>query len=159
MITPSPRRFLAILGLCLSVGLLRAQTISNIESIGDNTYSLTATATTKFTRNTAKLKAAGIDAATQFCAKEGRHFKLVSATESKSMYLVGGMAATRIVFKALKEGDPELAGTTVTPAKPAPTATDSLYDELIKLDELRKKGILTDDEFAAEKKKVLARSK
>lgn len=49
--------------------------------------------------------------------------------------------------------------------KPAPVAvnerpaTGDLYTELIKLDDLRKRGILTEEEFQAEKKKVLSRSK
>ena len=49
--------------------------------------------------------------------------------------------------------------------RPAPVeiserpATGDLYTELIKLDELRKRGILTEEEFQAEKKKVLNRSK
>jgi Short C-terminal domain len=46
-------------------------------------------------------------------------------------------------------------------AEPAPLphlSTDELYTELVKLDDLRKKGILTDDEFQAEKKKLLSRS-
>jgi len=38
-------------------------------------------------------------------------------------------------------------------------STDELYNDLLKLDDLRKKGILSDDEFQAEKKKVLSRSK
>ena len=37
-------------------------------------------------------------------------------------------------------------------------STDDLYEALLKLDDLRKKGILTDEEFQAEKKKVLSRS-
>ena len=53
----------------------------------------------------------------------------------------------------------EAEGTPAARTVPAPTATDSLYDELMKLDDLRKKGILTEDEFTAEKKKVLSRSK
>ncbi len=53
----------------------------------------------------------------------------------------------------------------VAPESPAPAATassistDELYRELVKLDDLRKRGILTDEEFQAEKKKILARSK
>ena len=35
-------------------------------------------------------------------------------------------------------------------------ATDDLYAQLTKLDDLRKKGILTDEEFQAEKKKILS---
>jgi len=50
-------------------------------------------------------------------------------------------------------------------AQPAPAAinekaaVDDLYTELTKLDDLRKRGILTEEEFQAEKKKVLSRSK
>jgi hypothetical protein len=161
MITLPLRCFISALFMLLSASLLRAQNISKIESLGDNTYAVTASATNKFTRNTAKLKAAGVEAATQFCAKEGRRFQLVSASETKSMYLVGDMAAARITFKALKDGEPDPANGTDTPARlaPASTATDSLYEELIKLDELRKKGILTEEEFSTEKKKVLDRSR
>ena len=43
-------------------------------------------------------------------------------------------------------------------ASEKPAAGD-LYTELIKLDDLRKRGILTEEEFQAEKKKVLSRSK
>lgn len=151
--------FLATL-VVFSTGLVRAQTVSKIEPLGDDTYTLTVGATNKFTRNTEKLKAAGIEAATTFCAREGRVFKLVSATEKKSMYLVGDMAATTITFKALTSGDPELAATSPVTAmqRVSVTATDALYSDLLKLDELRKKGLLTDAEFEVEKKKVLSRS-
>jgi hypothetical protein len=40
------------------------------------------------------------------------------------------------------------------PVEPTGTRTD-LYNELIKLDDLRKRGILTDAEFQAQKKKLL----
>jgi Short C-terminal domain len=40
-----------------------------------------------------------------------------------------------------------------------PLTTDELVSELTKLDDLRKKGILTDDEFQLEKKKILSRSR
>jgi hypothetical protein len=160
MITSSLRfMFLAAL-VVLSASPVRAQTVSKIEPLGDNTYTLTVGATNKFTRNTEKLKAAGIEAATAFCAREGRVFKLVSAAEKKSMYLVGDMAATTITFKALASGDPELAASYPIPStQPVSTsATDALYSDLLKLDELRKKGLLTDAEFEVEKKKVLNRS-
>ena len=59
----------------------------------------------------------------------------------------------------------ESAAPAVAPASPAPVAvsgttpTDSLYNELLKLDDLRKRGILTEEEFQAEKKKILSRSR
>ena len=39
-----------------------------------------------------------------------------------------------------------------------PNHRPCFYSELVKLDDLRKKGILTDDEFQAEKKKLLSKS-
>ena len=40
-----------------------------------------------------------------------------------------------------------------------PTYAGDLYAELLKLDDLRKRGLLTDKEFEQEKKKLLKRSK
>ena len=40
-------------------------------------------------------------------------------------------------------------------AAPIPAAEPDFYDKLLKLDDLRKRGILTDAEFEAEKKKLL----
>jgi hypothetical protein len=42
------------------------------------------------------------------------------------------------------------------PGKPFQEQND-LYTELMKLDDLRKRGILTDEEFEAQKAKLLAR--
>jgi hypothetical protein len=41
------------------------------------------------------------------------------------------------------------------PGTNSPAAKQNIYDELIKLDELRKKGILTEEEFQTQKKRVL----
>ena len=128
--------------------------------VGDNTYSITVKATHKFTRNTEKLKDQAMEAARQFCATEGKQLKVVSVKEDKSMYLVGGYAQATLTFKALSQGDPELAGPAVAavqPKPPLPMNADLLTSELTKLDDLRKKGLLTDEEFAAAKKKLLER--
>jgi hypothetical protein len=160
--TPLARWFLFLV-FSFSACAAWAQSEPKFESLGDDTYTVTVHATHKFTRNTKKLAEAATDAAEEFCAKEGKVMKLVSTDDKRGMYGVGGFANATITFKALPADAPELA-----PAKPqqtyvrAPlpaTPTDSLYDELLKLDELRKRGILTEEEFAAEKKKVLARSK
>jgi hypothetical protein len=54
---------------------------------------------------------------------------------------------------------PPIRPSAASKVAPAPLTTDELYVNLLKLDELHKKGILTDEEFAAKKKKLLARSK
>ncbi|MRG98969.1 hypothetical protein GIY21_01520 [Xanthomonas sontii] len=46
--------------------------------------------------------------------------------------------------------------TTGTPTS-APSAPPDLYAELLKLDDLRKKGLLTEAEFQAQKAKLLSR--
>ena len=158
MIPRFPRRFLSLVAAVLAVGFARAGEAGPIVPQGGNTYSITVKANNKFTRNTDKLKDEAMAAATDFCTKAGKQLKVVSATEDKSLYLVGPYAQVVLTFKALSPGDPELA----PPGTPAPApslTTDELYASLMKLDELHKKGILTDAEFEAEKKKVLARSK
>jgi hypothetical protein len=135
-------------------------------SMGDNTWAITREAGSAFNRDLDKLKAEVTDAATKFCADQGKQMRLISLTGKVPMFATG-YAKAKIVFKALNPGDPELTAPVVVPGEPgqavsAPVerhlTTDELYNELVKLDDLRKKGILTDDEFQAEKKKLLGRS-
>jgi hypothetical protein len=102
--------------------------------------------------------------------------KTISVSQDRPMYTLG-FASAEIIFQALDPDDPALTSpaTALTSAGGASTAnsetagpaaasatatpTDDLYVELLKLDELRQKGILTEKEFQAEKKKVLSRSK
>ena len=126
--------------------------------LGGNDYTITVKATHKFTRNTQKLKDQAIEAATQFCAKEGKALKVVTVKEDKSFYMVGDFAQVTLTFKALSPGDPELAPVTADHPRPPPAINaDILTSELTKLDDLRKKGILTDEEFTAAKKRLLDR--
>jgi hypothetical protein len=137
--------------------------------MGNDTYTITRTAKTGFVRDTAELRAEALDDAAKFCAEQGKQLKVVTVTESKPHVMLLGYAKATVVFKALNAGDPELksepapAALAGRPAPPViterPLTTDELYAELMKLDELRKKDILTDEEFQAEKKKVLNRSK
>jgi len=66
--------------------------------------------------------------------------------------LVGAAAAP------LPPAAPPALPATATPAaaQPAATATPNFYNELIMLDDLRKRGILTDAEFQALKTKLIA---
>jgi len=162
--------------LCLaSVGFASSEPPAPV-SLGNNTYSITVEASNAFHRDLDKLKAEATDEANAFCAQQGKQFKEVSLTGKVPMFGTG-YAKAKLVFMALNPGDPQLtmpvtpAGTVAAPVAYAPTAyapvapaapphltTDELYTELVKLDDLRKKGILNDDEFQAEKKKLLSRS-
>lgn len=164
-ITPL-RRLCILMTLCLAA--IRASAESGgpaVENLGNDTYRVSVAATHKFTRNTEKLKAEATAAASAFCAKQGKQLKIVKLDESKSFYGVGDMAKATLTFKALDLADPELAASTApagavpTAATAAPISNEALYADLLRLDDLRKKGILTDEEFAVEKKKILDRSK
>lgn len=126
--------------------------------MGNNTFSITQTATNGFRRDTEKLEADVKADAEKYCAAQGKQLKVVDLT-SKMPFFATGYASAKIVFQALTAAEIEQAAA-VAPAEAArPSGTVNLYSDLIKLDELRQKGILTDDEFQAEKKKILARSK
>ena len=135
--------------------------------VGDNTFSITHTGKTAFSRDTEKMKADVRQEAAKYCAAQGKELKILELTSEKPFFSTG-YASAKIVFKAVTPGEVEPASAPTTAAsassmtnrsvEPA-TPTDELYNELMKLDELRQKGILTDKEFKAEKKKVLDRSK
>lgn len=163
-------RWLCVLFFLVTCSLAPASMVSPVESpvspVGDGTYRITVKAGHKLTRNTEKLKAQAIDAATKFCAKDGRQLKIVNVEEDKAMYLVGDVAHVTLTFKALAASDPELAasvsagaGAYTPPPAPAPKplTTDELKAELTKLDEMRKGGLINDADFAQLKQKLLSR--
>jgi MFS superfamily sulfate permease-like transporter len=145
-------------------------------AMGNNTYAITRVARHALDRDIDALKAQAMEDATRFCAARGKQLKVVSMKEEKPWISVGYFKVT-IVFKALNAGDAELTAqpapvaaspqpaymaASPQPAPPAisekPVTTGDLYNALMQLDDLRKKGILTEEEFQAEKQKVLRRS-
>ncbi len=168
--------------LALPLGLLtatcRADQNPEIVSLGHDTYALTRWAETGFTRNTEKLKTQALEDAAAYCAKLHKELKVVSATTARPLVPLTGFANAKVVFKALDANDPELHAPVVasepgavmpaaTPGAAMPAAaeaaapkdaTDALYSDLMKLDDLRKRGILTEEEFQAQKKKLLEKS-
>jgi hypothetical protein len=159
--TNTPGRF--FFAVLLFVGLVAcasaADSKSSMVPLGDNTFRITRKATSGFNRDVDALKAEAQDDAEKYCASLGKKIKIVSLTADKPLIAMGYVKAM-IVFKALDAQDPEITGVT-TPA-PAPperlSPTGDMYNDLLKLDDLRKRGILTEEEFQSEKKKVLARS-
>jgi hypothetical protein len=140
--------------------------VGPVVSLGNNTFSITCEARTAFMRDIDRLKADATDAANKYCESQGKQIKFVSMKTKEPNFSLGYCNA-KIVFMALAPGDPALLagpapadGTAAPALAPAPRtlSTDELVAELTKLDDLRKKGILTDDEFQAEKKKVLSHS-
>ena len=144
---------------------------SKLESLNENTFAITRTATTGFDRDADKFKREAQEDAAKYCAAQGKVMKVVAITADRP-HIGGGYTSAKIVFQALEAGDPLLTapvpatnaasslGPNLGPAPgPLPTYAGDLYAELLKLDDLRKRGLLTDKEFESEKKKLLKRSK
>ncbi len=119
---------------------------------GDNTYTLTRQGVLTFTKSVEQLKMEAREAAASFCEARGKQLKVVELT-AENPRLGKGEAKATIVFQAVDITPPP----ETRPVPPAPTVdrVDRVYKDLTKLDELRQKNILTNDEFQGEKKKVL----
>jgi hypothetical protein len=165
------RRILALAVLWPAAGLVAAEPAPAVTPMGDNTFSLTRQAKTTFDRDVEKYKAEVRQDAANYCESQHKQLKVLTVTSERPFYTLGFTSAT-IVFKALDAGSPELAPAPPTESSPAvkpgeagsaPTLASApggdLYTELLKLDDLRKRGLLTDKEFESEKKKLLKRSK
>lgn len=129
-------------------------------ALGENTYSVTREASNTFQRDIEKFKAEARKEAEQFCAAQGKQMKEVSLVTEKPWMTTGFLKAT-LVFKALTPGEPEptpAATPVATVLSAAPSGPDDFYTALLKLDDLHKKGIISDKEFETQKKKILKRA-
>ncbi|WP_157772391.1 SHOCT domain-containing protein [Lacunisphaera limnophila] len=160
MRTPPLPRFVALILLGLLTPALHAASESKLENLGDGTYAITRRATTGFDRDVTKFRREAEGDVQAYCAQQDKVAKIVSVRTDRPRF-GSGFASARIVFKPLTAGDPELAAPATPPpaltGAPAvlPTAPGDYYTELLKLDDLRKRGILSDKEFEAQKKKIL----
>ena len=150
-------------------GSVSASTSKQV-SLGGNTYSVTREASSAFKRDIEALQAEAEADAAKYCTEHGKQLKVITTSTDRPRFSLG-YATAKVIFKALDAGDPELTSAPVpvaaTDSAPAPVASGvipqgppgDLYTDLLKLDDLRKRGILTDKEFNAEKKKLLKRSR
>jgi Short C-terminal domain len=171
------RRIGSLILVCFAALAGGCASNSGVVPMGDNTFMVTRQAATGFS-GSGSLKAEALQEASKFCAAQGKQLKIVAITEAQPPYILANFPKAEVVFKALDAGDPELKIESVVDPTGSrlkvgerPTARSAVeiterqvaagdvYTELSKLDELHKKGVLTDDEFNAEKKKILNRSK
>ena len=174
MRTPPLTRLSAITALSLALPLsVWGASVSKLESMGDNTFAITRTATSGFDRDVRKFRQEAEQDAVKYCTSRGKMLKVVAVTSDRP-HFGGGFASARIIFRALEAGDPALtaveapvpaaaapgAGPSVAAAPGVlPTYAGDLYSEILKLDDLRKRGLLSDKEFEQQKKKLLKKFK
>ncbi|MEO8505376.1 MAG: SHOCT domain-containing protein [Acidobacteriota bacterium] len=157
----------------LSVGPICAKSADPVQ-ISPDTYMIFREDHGGIFGSLAKLKMKIIREANDFAAKQG---KIAIPLSSHEVPMRGGpaqWASFEYQFRVVSKDDPEARRTSLMPRPDVVVETDShisadihtkddtekpkdAYDELIKLDDLRKRGALTDAEFEAEKAKLLGK--
>ena len=153
-------------------GLLSACATSGPVQLSPDTYMISKTDKGGIFGNPSKMKLAVIREANEFAASQGKTAIPLSTTETP---LVVGQrfASIEYQFRVVSSDDPEYQRTALekradivikddknidinvtTEDKEAP----DVYDSLIRLEDLRAKGILTGQEFEREKQRILSRA-
>lgn len=159
-----PFLFAIFLAGCQSPGVIQ---------LSADTYVISRSSAAGAFTNMAKLRASTIQEANAFAAQKG---KVAVAVNAREVVPTHGFPSYEYQFRLLNEDDPRAQGVSLEPradfvidrtdkisaditTRNEPSANPDLYSELIKLDDLRQKGLITDAEYEAEKKKLLERSK
>ena len=145
-----------------------------IVKLSPDTYMLSRADRAGIFGNTAKLKANVIRDANEFAESMGK-VAIPLSTNETPVY-PGHFATFEYQFRVIDKDDPEAKRTHLVPrpdvvieksekidanikTKEKKSESLDIYTELTKLDDLRKRGILTNAEFETEKAKILNRSK
>lgn len=157
-----------ILIITVVVFLAGCASNSGVIPIGKDTFMVSRQAATGFS-GSGTLKAEAFQEASQYCEKLGKSLQVVSTHEASPPYILANFPKAEVQFMCLDAQDAELnrpklrkeADSVIEVKKDIrikdePQKSNYVYSELIKLAELRKKGILTDSEFDVQKKKLLS---
>ncbi len=150
---------------------------SGVVQIGKDTYMVSRQAATGFS-GSGDLKAKALREGSRFCEKQGKKLQVVSTEEASPPYILTNFPKAEVQFMCLDANDPELQRTRLEKSpdvvikrddtlkadvdvhtKEESDKSPDLYTELTKLEDLRKKGILTEEEFQTQKKLLLEKQK
>lgn len=140
-----------------------------VMQLSADTYVISKSSAAGAFTNMAKLRASAIQEANEFAAKQGKVAVTLGAREVVPAH---GFPSYEYQFQLLDKSDPRASGVSLAPradvviektekitgdirTKDVTEKKPDLYSELTKLDDLKKRGILTEEEFAAQKKRLL----
>ena len=143
----------------------------NIVQVSPDTYMLSREDHAGIFGSASALKAGVISDANAFAAAQGK-LAIPISTHETPVGVMGKWAKFDYQFRVVDKNDPEARRTSLVPradvviektekifvesrTKDESAKPKDVYAELIKLDDLRKKGILSEAEFETQKKKVL----
>jgi hypothetical protein len=124
-----------------------------IVKVAPNTYLLSRVDHAGAFGNAAAMKADVIREANEFAESQGKIAIPVYLNETPAWPT--HFATIDYQFRLVDKSDPEAQRAYIIPQPNATTEKKDIYSELIKLDDLRKRGILSEAEFEAQKKKLL----
>lgn len=138
--------------------------------MGNDTYMISQTSAGGVFKSMSSLKAEVMERANAFAASKGQVAVPIAARESPAY--PGHMPNFEYQFRLVDRSDPRAEGGALiarpdtvvevhnnappTPASPPAAKSSDVYTELLKLDDLRKRGIISEQEFEAQKAKVLS---
>ena len=134
-----------------------------IVKISQDTYMIYRTDRSGIFGNEARMKANVIQEAHAFAESQG--IAAIPISYQSTPMRVGQFATFEYQFRIVDKNDPEAQRTSLVPRseisvdlkfKDQSEKTKDVYTELIKLDDLRTKGIITEEEYEAQKKKLLS---
>jgi len=146
-------------------------TSSGVAKMGEDTYLISRNGA-GFWSSTAQVKAEALKDADAYCSKNGKKIQVIHTSQHEASGRPGDFPGAEVQFMCLNAGDQELSrpklrkeADTVVEIKQeikqeikhtgSARQSKDIYQELLKLDDLRKKGILSEEEFKAEKTKLL----
>jgi hypothetical protein len=149
---------------------------NDIVQISPHTYMISREDHGGIFGNAAKMKAKVIKDANKFAESQGKIAVCISSKEKPMGNYPGAWATFEYQFRVVDKNDPEAQRTSLVPrpdvvidktekisadihSKDMTEKQPDLYTELVKLDDLRKKGLLNDAEFEAQKQKLLDNQK
>jgi hypothetical protein len=153
-----------------SVLALAACASADIIPMGTDTYMISQTSAGGVFTNMGTLKSEVIQRANAFAESKGKVAIPVAAKEQPAF--PGRMPNFEYQFRLVDRNDPRAAGgglfktpdvlienrgqaPSVVVNPPAKERSPDIYSELLKLDDLRKRGIITEAEFEAQKRRLL----
>ena len=145
---------------------------ADIVPMGTDTYMISQTSAGGIFTNMGTLKSEVIQRANAFAESKGKVAIPVAAKEQPPF--PGRMPNYEYQFRLVDRNDPRASGggliktpdmvienrgqspsVVINPPSKEQTRSTDVYTELLKLDDLRKKGIITEPEFEAQKKRLL----
>ncbi|MCA1856735.1 SHOCT domain-containing protein [Massilia oculi] len=159
----------AKLGFVAVIGLMTGCATSDIVPMGTDTYMIAQTSAGGMFKAMSSLKTEVIQRANQFAENKGK--VAIPVASKETLARPGQMPSFEYQFRLVDRSDPRASGSALIPradivvennvtasierSSPASGQSKDVYVELLKLEELRKKGILNDAEFQAQKERIL----